>query len=266
MPLDPSIRQLDTARLLLDEKERRNKTQQADSIGVQCEHDSDSDSEDDLFSMFRYQVLSADSSDLVAAAATQEGKDEEAIKHQAQKERSGKWRPPHMDPKTRRDGMGEAIGTRREGMKDNYQVTRSGVAGAKVRNLPELIERTQRSGPASSPQPAWPPQPQQPHVLGHPLPPRRVDAYSDRDQFRNPTRPPLILIFYHKAFRSSFPTYHDLFFPTFDASPLTPRSHLVFDACSRLDLSLQPFSVLDIYIAQLHDSSYTENPSATLQG
>ncbi len=77
MSLDFSMRQLDFVQLLLKKKERQNKTQadhhEANLIELQCNSDSDLE-EDDLFSTFEYQVLSANSSDLTAASQKSQGK------------------------------------------------------------------------------------------------------------------------------------------------------------------------------------------------
>jgi len=77
MSLDFSMQQLNFVRLLLKKKERRHKTQvdhhEANLIELQCNFDSDL-KEDDLFSTFKYQVLSADSSDLTAASQKSQNK------------------------------------------------------------------------------------------------------------------------------------------------------------------------------------------------
>jgi len=63
--------------LLLKKKEKQNKTQadhhEANLIELQCNSDSNLE-EDDLFSTFEYQVLSADSSDLTAASQKSQNK------------------------------------------------------------------------------------------------------------------------------------------------------------------------------------------------
>jgi len=77
MSLDFSMQQLNSVRLLLKKKERQNKTQtghhKANLIELQCNSDSDL-KENDLFSTFKYQVLSADSSDLTAVSQKSQSK------------------------------------------------------------------------------------------------------------------------------------------------------------------------------------------------
>ncbi len=77
MSLDFSMQQLNSVRLLLKKKERWNKTQvnhhEANLIELQCDFNSDL-KEDDLFSTFEYQVLSADSSGLAAVSQKSQNK------------------------------------------------------------------------------------------------------------------------------------------------------------------------------------------------
>ncbi len=77
MSLDSSMQQLNFMRLLLKKKKRQNKTQtdhhEANLIELQCNSNSDLE-EDDLFSTFKYQVLSANSSDLTTASQKSQGK------------------------------------------------------------------------------------------------------------------------------------------------------------------------------------------------
>jgi len=77
MSLDSSMQQLNSVRLLLKKKEKQDKTQtdhhRANLIELQCNSDSDLE-EDDLFSTFEYQVLSANSSGLTAASQKSQGK------------------------------------------------------------------------------------------------------------------------------------------------------------------------------------------------
>jgi len=77
MSLDFLMRQLNFVRLLLKKKERWNKTQadhhEANLIELQCNFNSDLE-ENDLFSTFEYQVLSANSSDLTAASQKSQNK------------------------------------------------------------------------------------------------------------------------------------------------------------------------------------------------
>jgi len=71
------MQQLDFVQLLLKKKEKQNKTQadhhEANLIELQCNFNSDLE-ENDLFSTFKYQVLSADSSDLTAASQKSQNK------------------------------------------------------------------------------------------------------------------------------------------------------------------------------------------------
>jgi hypothetical protein len=66
--------------IVIEEKERQNKTQadhhEVNLIELQCNFNSDLE-EDDLFSTFKYQVLSADSSDLTAASQKSQNKQKE---------------------------------------------------------------------------------------------------------------------------------------------------------------------------------------------
>jgi len=77
MSLDFSMQQLNSVQLLLKKKERQNKTQvnhhEVNLIELQCNFDSDLE-ENDLFSTFKYQVLSADSSDLTAVSQKSQNK------------------------------------------------------------------------------------------------------------------------------------------------------------------------------------------------
>ncbi len=77
MSLDSLMWQLDFVWLLLKKKERQNKTQadhhEVNLIELQCNFNSDLE-EDDLFSTFEYQVLSANSSDLTAASQKSQNK------------------------------------------------------------------------------------------------------------------------------------------------------------------------------------------------
>jgi len=71
MSLDFLMQQLNSVQLLLKKKEKQNKTQadhhEVNLIELQCNSDSNL-KENDLFSTFEYQVLSADSSDLTTAS------------------------------------------------------------------------------------------------------------------------------------------------------------------------------------------------------
>jgi len=77
MSLNFLMQQLDSVQLLLKKKEKQNKTQadhhEVNLIELQCNSDSDLE-EDDLFSTFKYQVLSADSSDMTAASQKSQSK------------------------------------------------------------------------------------------------------------------------------------------------------------------------------------------------
>jgi len=79
MSLNFLMQQLDSVQLLLKKKERQNKTQtdhhEANLIELQCNFNSDLE-EDDLFSTFKYQVLSVNSSDLTAVSQKSQGKQE----------------------------------------------------------------------------------------------------------------------------------------------------------------------------------------------
>jgi len=63
--------------VVIEEKKRQNKTQadhhEVNLIELQCNSDSDLE-ENDLFSTFKYQVLSADSSDLTTASQKSQSK------------------------------------------------------------------------------------------------------------------------------------------------------------------------------------------------
>jgi len=77
MSLNFLMQQMNFVQLLLKKKERRNKTQadhhRANLIELQCNFNSDLE-EDDLFSTFEYQVLSADSFSLTAVSQKSQGK------------------------------------------------------------------------------------------------------------------------------------------------------------------------------------------------
>jgi len=85
MPLDFLMRQLNFVRLLLKKKERQNKTQadhhRANLIELQCNFNSDLE-EDDLFSTFKYQVLSVNSSGLTAASQKSQNKQPQEHSHE----------------------------------------------------------------------------------------------------------------------------------------------------------------------------------------
>ena len=65
------MQQLNSVQLLLKKKERQNKTQtdhhEVNLIELQCNFNSDLE-ENDLFSTFKYQVLSANSFNLMIAS------------------------------------------------------------------------------------------------------------------------------------------------------------------------------------------------------
>jgi len=71
------MQQLNFMQFLLKKKKRQNKTQadhhEVNLIELQCNSDSDLE-ENDLFSTFKYQVLSADSSDLTTASQKSQSK------------------------------------------------------------------------------------------------------------------------------------------------------------------------------------------------
>ena len=71
------MQQLNFVQLLLKKKERWNKTQadhhEVNLIELQYNFNNDLE-ENDLFSTFKYQVLSADSFDLTAASQKSQGK------------------------------------------------------------------------------------------------------------------------------------------------------------------------------------------------
>ncbi len=77
MSLDFSMQQLNFVRLLLKKKEKQNKTQvnhhEVNLIELQYNFNNDLE-ENDLFSTFKYQVLSADSFDLTAASQKSQSK------------------------------------------------------------------------------------------------------------------------------------------------------------------------------------------------
>jgi len=77
MSLNSSLQQLNSVRLLLKKKEKQNKTQadhhEVNLIELQCNFNSDLE-EDDLFSTFKYQVLSANSSGLMTASQKSQNK------------------------------------------------------------------------------------------------------------------------------------------------------------------------------------------------
>jgi len=77
MSLDFSMQQLNSVWLLLKKKEKQNKTQtdhhEVNLIELQCDFNSDLE-ENDLFSTFEYQILSADSSDLTAVSQKSQNK------------------------------------------------------------------------------------------------------------------------------------------------------------------------------------------------
>ncbi len=79
MSLDFSMQQLNFVQLLLKKKQKQNKTQadhhKVNLIELQCNSDSDL-KEDDLFSTFKYQVLSVNSSDLTAVSQKSQSKQE----------------------------------------------------------------------------------------------------------------------------------------------------------------------------------------------
>ncbi len=79
------MQQLNSVQLLLKKKKRQNKTQaghhEANLIELQCDFNSDL-KEYDLFSTFKYQVLSADSSDLTAASQKSQSKQEQEHCHE----------------------------------------------------------------------------------------------------------------------------------------------------------------------------------------
>jgi len=80
MSLDFSMQQLNFVRLLLKKKEKQNKTQadhhEANLIELQCNFNSDL-KENDLFFTFKYQVLSANSFDLMTASQKSQSKQEQ---------------------------------------------------------------------------------------------------------------------------------------------------------------------------------------------
>jgi len=85
MSLDFLMQQLNSVQLLLKKKKRQNKTQadhhEANLIELQCDFNSDL-KENDLFSTFKYQVLSADSSGLTAALQKSQSKQEQEHCHE----------------------------------------------------------------------------------------------------------------------------------------------------------------------------------------
>jgi len=91
MSLNFLMQQLDSVQLLLKKKERQNKTQtdhhEANLIELQCNFNSDLE-EDDLFSTFKYQVLSVNSSDLTAVSQKSQGKQEWEHSHEILKQKT----------------------------------------------------------------------------------------------------------------------------------------------------------------------------------
>jgi len=91
MSLDFLMQQLNSVRLLLKKKERQNKTQaghhEANLIELQCNFNSDLE-EDNLFSIFKYQILSADSSDLTTASQKSQNKQEQECSHEILKQKT----------------------------------------------------------------------------------------------------------------------------------------------------------------------------------
>ncbi len=73
------MQQLDSVQLLLKKKEKQNKTQadhhEANLIELQCNSDSDLE-ENNLFFTFEYQVLSADSFNMMTASQKSQSKQE----------------------------------------------------------------------------------------------------------------------------------------------------------------------------------------------
>jgi len=91
MLLDSLMQQLNFVRLLLKKKERQNKTQadhhEVNLIELQCDFNSDL-KEDDLFFTFKYQVLSADSSDLMTASQKSQNKQSQECSHEILKQKA----------------------------------------------------------------------------------------------------------------------------------------------------------------------------------
>jgi len=77
--------------LLLKKKERQNKTQadhhEVNLIELQCNFNSDLE-ENDLFFTFEYQVLSANSSDLMAASQKSQDKQPQECSHEILKQKT----------------------------------------------------------------------------------------------------------------------------------------------------------------------------------
>ena len=85
------MQQLNSVQLLLKKKKRQNKTQaghhEANLIELQCDFNSDL-KEYDLFSTFKYQVLSADSSDLTTVSQKSQSKQEWEHSHEILKQKT----------------------------------------------------------------------------------------------------------------------------------------------------------------------------------
>ena len=91
MSLDSSMQQLNSVQLLLKKKEKWDKTQadhhEANLIELQCNFNSDLE-EDDLFSTFKYQVLSVNSSDLTAVSQKSQNKQSWECSHEILKQKA----------------------------------------------------------------------------------------------------------------------------------------------------------------------------------
>jgi len=91
MSLDFLMQQLNSVWLLLKKKEKQNKTQadhhEVNLIELQCNFNSDLE-ENNLFSTFKYQVLSADSSDLTTVSQKSQGKQEQECSHEILKQKT----------------------------------------------------------------------------------------------------------------------------------------------------------------------------------
>jgi len=91
MPLNSSMQQLNSVRLLLKKKEKQNKTQadhhEVNLIELQCNFNSDLE-EDDLFSTFKYQVLSVNSSDLTTVSQKSQNKQPQECSHEILKQKA----------------------------------------------------------------------------------------------------------------------------------------------------------------------------------
>jgi len=85
------MQQLNSVQLLLKKKEKQNKTQadhhEVNLIELQCNSDSNL-KENDWFSTFKYQVLSADSSDLMTASQKSQSKQEQEHSHEILKQKT----------------------------------------------------------------------------------------------------------------------------------------------------------------------------------